>query len=99
MIPAAAWARASAASKSSMARSQARPETSSATPPRARTPAKTSDPEEDGLTLALEPHVEAVAVRGRLHDQRLAPLGRHALEHGVAAVVLVGEVDPRDAAV
>src|SRR3954464_14867190 len=99
MIPAAACARPSAASKSSMARSQARPETCSATPPRASTPEKTSDTEEDGLTLALQDDVEAVAVLARLDEQRVAALLGHALEHRVAAVVLVGEVDPGHAAV
>src|SRR3954467_7169844 len=99
MIPAAAWARASAASKSSIARSQARPETCSATPPRASTPAKTSDPEEDGLTLALHVDVEAVAVSVGLDEQRVAPGLGDGLQHGIAGVVLVGEVNSRDAAV
>src|SRR4051795_7315264 len=99
MIPARAWARASAASKSSRACSHARPETCSATPPRASTPAKTSDAEEDGLTLALQDDVEAIAVLAGLDEQRVAALLGHRLEHRIAAVVLVGEVDPGHAPV
>src|SRR3954447_19044178 len=100
MIPSRAWARARAASKSSSACSQARPETAAATRPRAYTPAKTSsDAEEDGLTFALQEDIEAVAVLAGLGEQCAAPLRGHALQHRVAAVVLVGEVDPRHAAV
>src|SRR5689334_22826059 len=99
MIPSRACARASAASKSSMATSHARPETCSATPPRAYTPAKTSDLEEDGFTLALDVDVELVAVLARRDEQGVAAVRRDRLEYRIAAVVLVGEVDPRDAAV
>src|SRR6478609_9586948 len=98
--PARACARARAASKSSSACSQARPETCSATPPRARTPLNTSsDAEEDGLTLALYADIEPVAVLAGFDDDRCAPLLGHRVEHRIAAVVLVCEVDPGHATV
>src|SRR3954447_4849223 len=82
-----------------MPSSHARSETACAARPRASTAPNSSDREEDGLTLALQAHVEAVAVLAGLHDQRPAARLGHALEHRVTAVVLVGEVDPGDAAV
>src|SRR3954447_20165224 len=101
--PTAAQARTSAASTSSMAWSHARPVTASAAPPRAKTPDHTaSEGEEDGLTLALEPDVEAVAaVAVGAREQRAAPRRGDGGEDGIGGVrlLLVGEVDPRDAAV
>ena len=43
-------------------------------------------PEEDGLTLALDVDVEAVAVLAGFDDQRRAPLLGHGLQHRVAAL-------------
>lgn len=53
--------------------------------------------EEHRLALALHVDVEAVDVALALRDQRVAPLGRHALQHRVGGVGrrLVGEVDAR----
>src|SRR3954447_690070 len=99
MTPARACARASAASKASIPSSQASADTAAAASPRPSTAPNSSDGEEDGLTLALQAHVEAVAVLAGLHDQCAAARLGHALQHGVAAVVLVGEVDPGHAAV
>src|SRR3954447_22404881 len=99
MTPARACARASAASKASIPSSQASAETAAAAPPRPSTAPNSSEGEEDGLTLALHVDVEAVAVGAALRDQRVPARLGHALQHGVAGVVLVGEVDPGHAAV
>src|SRR3954447_21874667 len=99
MTPARACARASAASKASIPSSQASAETAAAAPPRPSTAPNSSDGEEDGLTRALHDDVEAIAVVARLREQRLAARLGHALQHGIAAVVVVGEVDPGHAAV
>src|SRR5919108_544652 len=53
-------------------------------------PPNSSDVEEDGLSLALEPDVESVAIVGALWQERLTPVGRHALRHGGLV-----EADPR----
>src|SRR3954453_8888412 len=101
--PTAAQPRTSAASTSSMAWSHARPVTASAAPPRAKTPDQTaSEGEEDGLTVALEPDVEAVAAVAVGRGEQRAPAHcRDGGEDGIGGVrlFLVGEVDPRDAAV
>src|SRR4051794_10697330 len=101
--PAEAHARASAASKSSSACSQATSLVCAAASPRANMPAKRpSEGEEDSLALSLQTDVEAVrAVAGRLCDQRRAAVDRHVPEDGVLVVclLLVAEVDARDAAV
>src|SRR3954447_1843855 len=101
--PTAAQPRTSAASTSSMAWSHARPVTASAAPPRAKTPDQTaSEGEEDGLTVALEPDVEAVAALAvGAREQRVPSRRGDGGQNGIGGVrlLLVGEVDPRDAAV
>src|SRR4051794_27616709 len=88
--PTAAHARASAASTSSMASSQARPETAAAAPPRAKTPAKrSSEGKEDSLSRPLEPDVERVAAFRRSGEQRRTPLRGHAGEDGIGRVGLL----------
>src|SRR5262245_60172512 len=91
ITPACACARASAASNSSTACRIARPETRSATPPRASTPANTSEVEEDGFTLALQDDVEPVLVLARrVREQRAPPLAGRRRHVGLI------EVDPGD---